>query len=91
MKKRYIIIATIILALTLFSVVFNSIAQAKDNLKNNVKTYNLGESLDDVYKVYTVIDDETGVNYMMMSRWNFGGEITMCPRYNADGTLYVTE
>ena len=85
MKKRYLIIVTIALALTLSSVVFNQSVQAKDNLKNNATTYYLGESLDGVYKVYTVIDNKTGVNYMMMSRWNFGGATTMRPRYYAYG------
>jgi len=36
----------------------------------------------------TYIDEETGVNYMIYFDSNGGG---ICPRYNADGTLYVSE
>ena len=34
------------------------------------------------------VDNETGVNYLICDR-GYGGGI--CPRYNADGTLYVSE
>lgn len=35
-----------------------------------------------------IIDKETGVNYICVSGMNGLG---ICPRYNADGTLYVSE
>ena len=38
------------------------------------------------YMVY--IDKETGVNYMVYDDGKSGG---ICPRYNADGTLYISE
>jgi len=34
------------------------------------------------------IDPDTGVNYLILREPNRAG---ICPRYNADGTLYVSE
>ena len=55
---------------------------------------------DDFCSIYSVqsanyvVDEETGVNYIVI----VGAEnkfskpsVSICPRYNADGTLYVTE
>lgn len=33
------------------------------------------------------VDEETGVEYVL-TYWGYGGGI--CPRYNADGTLYTS-
>jgi hypothetical protein len=44
--------------------------------------------------IFVYIDPQTGVNYLIYSSKNpstgagLGG---MCPRYNADGTLYISE
>lgn len=41
-----------------------------------------------------VVDEETGVNYIVITGWegrNGASCVSICPRYNADGTLYVTE
>lgn len=39
-------------------------------------------------KIYCV-DSETGVNYIIFQHYSTGN-IAACPRYNADGSLYVT-
>ena len=39
--------------------------------------------------MFIYIDQVTGVNYMMM--YAYGGYGGVCPRYNADGTLYISE
>lgn len=36
--------------------------------------------------VYTYVDKETGVNYLIYDGAYAGG---ICPRYNADGSLYI--
>lgn len=36
---------------------------------------------------YTVVDNETGVNYIVVG----GNGVSIAPRFNADGTLYVSE
>ena len=38
--------------------------------------------------MFIYIDQVTGVNYMMM--YAYGGYGGVCPRYNADGTLYIS-
>ena len=35
------------------------------------------------------VDKETGVNYIVYEYYHTGASV--CPRYNADGTLYVSE
>lgn len=38
------------------------------------------------------VDPQTGVNYLVYSFLRYSGGLGgMCPRYNADGTLYVSE
>ena len=37
---------------------------------------------------YYIIDEETGVNYVVLSDTYKGG---ICPRYNRDGSLYVSK
>lgn len=40
---------------------------------------------------YTVVDNETGVNYIVVERSSARGHsVSITPRYNADGTLYVS-
>lgn len=48
--------------------------------------YGILKNYDD-FKIY--VDEETGVNYIVYSTNAYKGGIT--PRYNADGTLYVSE
>lgn len=40
------------------------------------------------YTDYIYVDSKTGVNYIWI---NTDSGVTMQPRYNADGTLYVTK
>lgn len=37
---------------------------------------------------YYIVDEETGVNYVVLSDTYKGG---ICPRYNRDGSLYVSK
>lgn len=34
-------------------------------------------------------DNETGVHYFVVAKSSYDGGISICPRYKADGTLYV--
>ena len=38
--------------------------------------------------IYIYIDPETGVNYFVMYEYY---KAIMCPRYHADGSLYVSD
>ena len=46
-------------------------------------TYNMQETY-----VTVIVDNETGVNYVF---YKSGYSGVLSPRYNADGTLYITE
>lgn len=44
------------------------------------------------FSTLCVVDEDTGVNYVVVSRFHLSREansIAICPRYNADGTLYT--
>lgn len=44
------------------------------------------------FETLCVVDEDTGVNYVVVSRYNSSrgaNSIAICPRYNADGTLYT--
>lgn len=46
------------------------------------------------YKTFVVVDDDTGVNYVVASISRTGSHecaISICPRYNSDGSLYVSK
>ena len=57
-----------------------------------IPTLTGAESAYDPNVIFVYVDPQTGVNYLIYSvqllRSGLGG---MCPRYNADGTLYVSE
>lgn len=44
------------------------------------------------YETMNLVDEYTGVNYIVVSGELYSNSIglAMCPRYNADGSLYVT-
>lgn len=39
--------------------------------------------------IYCLVDKDTGVNYIVIDRYNGGAAIT--PRLNTNGTLYISE
>lgn len=44
------------------------------------------------FSTLCVVDEDTGVNYVVVSRYSrsYGANsVAICPRYNADGTLYT--
>lgn len=46
------------------------------------------KDLNTFMNITVIVDDETGVEYIVFSGHNRGG---ICPRYNTDGTLRVRE
>ena len=44
------------------------------------------------YRTFCVVDDTTGVNYIVASgECSYCRSVAITPRYNADGTLYVSK
>lgn len=65
--------------------VSNVEASGNSNIKLYVKTdmTRMGSKTN----MYEVVDEETGVHYMVLTRFDGGAAIT--PLYNADGTLKI--
>lgn len=52
------------------------------------------QNANDKYRTLSVIDEDTGVNYVVVSTYDFCHHqytIAITPRLNADGTLYVSK
>ena len=45
------------------------------------------------YETLNLVDEETSVNYIVVSGelYSEGIGVAVCPRYNADGSLYVSD
>lgn len=51
-----------------------------------------GQNENGRYQTLAVVDERTGVNYVVVGFDVYhGGGVAICPRYNADGSLYVTD
>jgi hypothetical protein len=77
MKKLFIFVLVLVTVLITFAFAENGGFLRVDTDGNIVECEN----------VYVIIDYETGVNYIYVYN-NFSGSITICPRYNTDGTIY---
>lgn len=42
-------------------------------------------------ETWIIIDEDTGVNYIVFSRYGRGVSVSMTPRLNADGSLYTSK
>ena len=87
MKKLYISLALFVGVLVGCLMISTASAASDSPIKI------LSKDEKDGYATLNVVDEKTGVNYLIVSyspRMDTAG-VTMCPRYNADGTLYVTE
>ena len=72
--KRKLIATFLIIALLMLGGCAESMVHSTDSIGN--------------YSINVYVDEETGVNYIWIHTMNGGATIT--PRYNADGTLYVS-
>lgn len=43
------------------------------------------------YETLCVVDEETGVNYIVVSKYTHDSGTAITPRLNADGSLYVSK
>ncbi len=86
MKKKIILILTSFGIVT-YAIGCGSIANAKTQHVTNFYLEEVGSSRN----VHEYRDNETGVHYLIYSETRIGNVSYsgICPRYNADGTLYV--
>lgn len=66
-----------------------AVSTATAKQENPIKIWFQNEN--GAYKTLYVVDEITGVNYIVVgTEWgNEYNGIAICPRYNADGTLYT--
>lgn len=87
MKKKSIIL-TVVIALSLVQGCGNT-TQAEKQQKEESQNYFM-EFIDEYKSIEEWRDTETGVHYFIYNKKDgYGGMGGICPRYNADGTLYV--
>ena len=84
MKLKTIIIACIFTVAGIIVGCASTTTHASDNKNFEIKYENDRVS----YHIYTTVDKETGVNYIIASH---GDCISIIPRYNADGSLYISK
>lgn len=83
-------IAVIVVALIL-AVLVGCGVKATHSQENSLKIWLENENGN--YYTMKVVDDMTGVNYVVVGTDLGGGyrSVSICPRYNADGSLYVSK
>lgn len=84
----------LIMAVSLVLMFFLGACMATDaNAEQNHPLKIWAENSNGCYRTFCVVDDNTGVNYVVVSA-NWAGQsdfsIAITPRLNADGSLYVT-
>lgn len=91
MKNKLHLLAILIVILMLLASVAGafSVIRAEAAQDNPIKIWL--QNKNGPYETLTVIDEKTGVNYIVVSGERYGrpAGITICPRYNADGSLYT--
>lgn len=85
--KRAVVVAALFLAF-LLGACSSTVASAEQT--NPIKIW--FQNKNGAYNTLCVVDDDTGVNYVVvsMNRSNTDYTIAITPRLNADGTLYVS-
>ena len=85
--KRIAIIFALIFAFGLGTIIPSTVSAAQDR---PLKIWY--ENSNGMMDTYCVVDENTGVNYIVVSSELHGepGGVTVTPRLNADGSLYIT-
>jgi len=84
-KKRIVII--ILCVLVILSVFISGCVLASETSEHPYSSLTPFIISEIDYGVIIYVDSVTGVNYMIFSGYRKSG---ICPRYNVDGTLYVS-
>lgn len=87
MRKVFIIVSL------LFAFLLGACSTVNVNADQNYPISIQGESKNGPYRVIIIVDEETGVNYIVAAI-NHGGKlrgIGITPRYNSDGSFYTSK
>lgn len=86
---KYIAVTIIGVAITLL-ILFAGIILLYENTSASNSQYEVSRDFN-MRHIGTVVDRETGVNYIIVRTLNkYDGGICIIPRYNPDGTFYIT-
>lgn len=90
MKKLYIVI-TLILGVFIGGILSTEVLATQNN---TIKIW--FQNQNGSYSTLNIVDEKTGVNYIVVCDYRMtystpSEGIAMCPRYNADGSLYVSK
>ena len=89
--RVFVILCMVVAVVTLltYSIIEKIEKNNKKNRNDSLQFYKEEESyVDESENFTTYVDKETGVNYILYFRF---GHVAICPRYNADGSLYITK
>lgn len=86
MKFKSFIFATLF---TITGVILASCGSTKSQAEQSSSFKIYEETQKDNMDIYCLVDKDTGVNYIVIDRYNGGAAIT--PRLNTNRTLYLSE
>ena len=89
MKNFRTVILVVVLAVLLALGVLGGILAVKADAAQDYPLKIWKQNENDKYKTFVVIDDATGVNYVVVSSTSL--DVAITPRLNADGSLYVNK
>lgn len=81
--KKFLIVMLILVSFFCGACLTASASAAQDG---QIRIYRQSEV--GLCKTMSVVDHDTGVNYVVFVSGDTG--VAMCPRYNADGTFYLS-
>ncbi len=84
--KKIILIVSFMITFMLGGCV-NSTVEANQDRPLKISYQNKGGNL----QTYNIVDETTNVHYVVVAQLSSRGGVAICPRYNADGTLYTGE
>ena len=86
--KHTIALVAIILTLAILGLIAFSVVIPADAAQDRQLSIYSTDTNTSYYDTILVIDEVTGVNYVVIAR--LGRSVSITPRLNADGSLYVT-
>lgn len=83
--KRFLVCTTMILAFVMGACSSVPASAESDSI---LKLYNQGRY--GFYETHILVDEDTGVHYVVVTNYDYRGGTAITPRLNADGSLYVS-
>ena len=93
MKKFISVIMVVVIVVLLVLGLLGGILAVKTDAAQDYPLKIWKQNENGRYHTLNVVDSETGVNYVVVSGELYSKSvgIAICPRYNADGSLYISK